>query len=66
MGTLRRSSVEAIEQIELSLGIVSGVGLGIRVLEIRFRLPGGLGFFQFHWFEWRIFIGNLFYSCVKS
>jgi len=58
MGTLLHSRVKVCEPIELSFGVVSGVGIAIRVLD-GFMCPKGkdwlLGIFRPHWFEWRIF-----------
>jgi len=52
------SCVKVRRLIKLSFGVVSGVGLGIRVLD-GVQMPQGkgmiLGDFHHHWFEWRIF-----------
>jgi len=49
--------------IELSFGVVSGVGIGIRVLD-GVQLPQGegevLGFFSVPWFEWHIFLTEMY------
>jgi len=54
MGTLLRSCVVVHEPIELSFGVVSGVGLDIHVLDGCPHAQGE-GRFLSHWFEWRIF-----------
>jgi len=58
MGTLLRSCAEVREPIELSFGVVSGVGPGIHVLYGGSRIPkergclGDFSAFAPHWFEW--------------
>jgi len=57
MGNLLRSCAEVREPIELSFGVVSGVGPGIHVLDgvhVSQKEEAVLGIFLHlrHWFEW--------------
>jgi len=74
MGPLLCSCAEVHEPIELLFDMVSGVGPGIDVqnegpqsscMKGKGRF---LGLFAslVHWFQWHIFKGNVFDSCVKS
>ena len=57
MWILLHSCAKVHEPIELSFGVVSGVSLGIRVLD-EVHMPQGegevLGVFWSRWFEWHI------------
>jgi len=66
MVNLLHSCAKVREPMELSFGMVSGVGLGIHVLD-GVQLPQGeravSGDFRPHWFEWCIFRAEM---CVES
>jgi len=76
MGTLLRRCVEVRRTIELSFGVVSGVGPGIHVLYESPRASRGRGcFWHGFWhflafrpihFNGRSDVRNVFDSCVKS
>jgi len=56
MGTLLHSCVEVRETIELSFGVVSGISLGIRVLDgVQMPQEAVSGFFAPHQFKRDIF-----------
>ena len=64
MGTLLHSFVEVREPIELSFGVMSGIGLGIRALDERPRAPRegeDFGGFRPRWFEWH----SLEQKCIR-
>jgi len=55
MRTLLHTCVKVHEAIELSFGVVSGVGSGIGVLDGGLHAPrkrGGYGVFSPYWFGW--------------
>jgi len=57
------SCVEVREPIELLFGVVSGVDLGIRVLDMGLGAPrarGSFGSFSAQWFEWCIFCTEMY------
>jgi len=72
MGTLLLSCVEMREPIELLLGELSGVGLGIHVIDGGSRASMGRGGFWgrlpplAQWFQWHFCNRNVFDSCMKS
>jgi len=57
------------EPIELSFGLVSGVGGGMDVLDKSSLASNGKGTFvgfSPHWFKWRNFNRNVFDFCVEN
>jgi len=67
MGTLLCSCVKVREPIELSLGVVSGVGLDICMLDGTPGAPremGSFGGFSPHRFEWCIFHTEMYSVCA--
>jgi len=73
MGTLLRSFVEVRKVIELSYGMISGVGPGIDVLGGVDLLQGEWAVswgFSRHWFQWvsvaYLLNRNVFDLCMKS
>jgi len=63
MGTLLRNCAKVHEPIELLFGVVNGVGRGMGVL--RYVSQGEKevsGFFCFCWFEWHIFLTEMYFT----
>ena len=67
MGTSLRSCVEVREPIELTFGVVIGVGLTIGVLERCPRVPRGRSNFRgfsLYRFQWCICLTEMYSTCA--